>query len=422
CSTTCGRGHQIRLVRCANDERETLREEDCVPGEKPVTRQACQEIPECDKTVFLITKVVNQGPVKWVTRNWGECQVQCGEGREQRNISCVNSKEVVINNELCRNITKPATVRHCVKHCGKWKFSSWSHCSSECGDGTQERNISCVDFKDNIINDDVCRTIPEPSSTRKCFKYCGIWRHSAWTACSSNCGKGTQRRQVKCFDKKYRLTSEKTCDPLLRPANIRHCSNYLCTPARKPKPTMSGHWKTGSWGECSRSCGRGYKRRTVLCYDGTSGRRYSDENCGSERKPQSVAHCNLGTCPYWRVDRWSECSKTCGVGYRRRGVSCVSVISKIKDATKISCNRRIKPSSILKCNMKECPAWRTTQWTKCSKTCGLGTVSRRAYCSNSTRVLSDSNCNRKLRPSEMKSCYAKSCPPTVRWAKGKWNP
>ncbi|CAB4045767.1 A disintegrin and metallo ase with thrombospondin motifs 20, partial [Paramuricea clavata] len=58
----------------------------------------------------------------------------------------------------------------------------------------------------------------------------------------------------------------------------------------------------------------------------------------------------------------------------------------------------------------------------CSKTCGLGTVSRRAYCSNSTRVLSDSNCNRKLRPSEMKSCYAKSCPPTVRWAKGKWNP
>lgn len=309
CSTTCGRGHQIRLVRCANDERETLREEDCVPGEKPMTRQACQEIPECDKTVFLITKVVNQGPVKWVTRNWGECQVQCGEGRQQRNVSCVNSKEVVINNELCQNITKPATVRQCVKHCGKWKHTSWSHCSSECGDGTQERNISCVDFKDNIIIDDICRTIPEPSSTRKCFKYCGIWRHSAWTACSSNCGKGTQRRQVKCFDKKYRLTSEKTCDPLLRPANIRHCSNYLCTPARKPKPTVSGHWKTGSWGECSRSCGRGYKRRIVLCHDGTSGRRYSDENCDRETKPQSVAHCNLGTCLYWRVDRWGQVRK-----------------------------------------------------------------------------------------------------------------
>ena len=59
---------------------------------------------------------------------------------------------------------------------------------------------------------------------------------------------------------------------------------------------------------------------------------------------------------------------------------------------------------------------------QCSKTCGLGTVSRRAYCSNSTHVLSDSNCNRKLRPSEMKACYAKSCPPTVRWAKEKWNP
>ena len=67
--------------------------------------------------------------------------------------------------------------------------------------------------------------------------------------CSSNCGEGTQRRQVKCFDRKYRLASEETCDPLLRPANIRQCSNYLCTPAKRPKPKMSTQWRTGSWGE-----------------------------------------------------------------------------------------------------------------------------------------------------------------------------
>ncbi len=57
--------------------------------------------------------------------------VECGEGRQERNVSCVNSKEVVIKNELCKNITKPATVRQCVKHCGKWKYKSWSPVSKK---------------------------------------------------------------------------------------------------------------------------------------------------------------------------------------------------------------------------------------------------------------------------------------------------
>lgn len=68
----CGEGHQIRLVRCTSEDRETLREEDCVSEEKPMSRRACDGLPDCDKTVFLINKVAMRGPVKWVTRTWGE--------------------------------------------------------------------------------------------------------------------------------------------------------------------------------------------------------------------------------------------------------------------------------------------------------------------------------------------------------------
>ena len=57
--------------------------------------------------------------------------VECGEGRQERNVSCVNAKEVVIKNELCKNISQPVTVRECVKHCGKWKYTSWSSVSNK---------------------------------------------------------------------------------------------------------------------------------------------------------------------------------------------------------------------------------------------------------------------------------------------------
>ncbi|XP_028407987.1 A disintegrin and metalloproteinase with thrombospondin motifs 9-like [Dendronephthya gigantea] len=416
CSTTCGQGNQIRLVRCTNGDGEILREEDCVSEDKPISRRECQDLPVCDKTVFLITRIADQGPVKWVTKRWEECSVTCGEGRQERNVSCVNSREVVIDDEFCKNITKPRRVRPCIIHCGKWRYTSWSSCSSRCGDGTQERNISCVDVNENIMNDNICDSKQKPPATRNCVKYCGIWRYSVWTPCSSNCGRGTQRRQVKCFDRRYRLANEETCDPLLRPVNIRQCSNYLCTPARKLEPKVSGQWKNGSWSECSRSCGRGHKRRKVFCFDDESGKELSDANCGKKPKPKSVAQCNVGRCPFWRVENWSECSRTCGTGYKRRSVSCIS------DISTSTCDRKIRPPTVSKCNLRECAVWKTTQWTKCSRTCGLGAVSRTVSCSNSTDQLPDENCDRKLRPSIMKSCYLKNCPPNVRWVKGKWNP
>ena len=174
---------------------------------------------------------------------------------------------------------------------------------------------------------------------------------------------------------------------------------------------------------------------------------------------------------FWNL--FLQCSKTCGGGERRRSVSCVSGVLKRNNGGKIACDKTIKPASISKCNLRECPKWKTTEWSKveylntfsnnirrsydhnellffglnlnqtrkssldisfkfclknfsfvhfqCSRTCGLGAVSRQVYCSNVTHTLSDRKCNKKLRPSAMKSCYTKRCPPAVHWAKGKWN-
>ena len=68
---TCGIGHQIRLLRCVDADRRALREEECRTVQKPVSRRECEGMPQCDKTVFLISKFIKP-EVRWITGEWGE--------------------------------------------------------------------------------------------------------------------------------------------------------------------------------------------------------------------------------------------------------------------------------------------------------------------------------------------------------------
>ena len=76
--------------------------------------------------------------------------------------------------------------------------------------------------------------------------------------------------------------------------------------------------------------------RSVRCVEtGENGSRkiVSDGQClnsmRQQGKPIERQECNRHDCPgKWRYGKWTECSKTCGSGIRRRQIQCTGGVLK----------------------------------------------------------------------------------------------
>ena len=86
----------------------------------------------------------------------------------------------------------------------------------------------------------------------------------------------------------------------------------------------------------------------------------------------------------WIADDWSECSRTCGGGYRQRDVHCTQLITNEPhhrtNRTDRDCEQAgaIKPKSIIQnCNTNVCPpVWIAGEWGRVSSCQYLTTVSK----------------------------------------------
>uniref|UniRef100_A0A8C9Y0V0 ADAM metallopeptidase with thrombospondin type 1 motif 15 n=1 Tax=Sander lucioperca TaxID=283035 RepID=A0A8C9Y0V0_SANLU len=109
----------------------------------------------------------------------------------------------------------------------------------------------------------------------------GKWISTGWDKCSVTCGSGIQRRMVQCLrpDGKPGLD----CDPSQRPSATRVCGD--------PCP----EWHIGQWSPCSRTCGKGFKRRPLHCKTQT-GHLLPRDHCTGLRKPQELDFCNIRPC------------------------------------------------------------------------------------------------------------------------------
>ncbi|XP_042532810.1 A disintegrin and metalloproteinase with thrombospondin motifs 1 [Dipodomys merriami] len=114
-------------------------------------------------------------------------------------------------------------------------------------------------------------------------------------------------------------------------------------------PTFS-EWVIEEWGECSKSCGLGWQRRLVECRD-MNGQPASE--CAKEVKPDSTRPCADLPCPQWQVGEWSPCSKTCGKGYKKRTLKCLSHDGGVLSHE--SCDPLKKPKHYIDfCTIAEC--------------------------------------------------------------------
>ncbi|XP_063304778.1 A disintegrin and metalloproteinase with thrombospondin motifs 7-like isoform X1 [Pelobates fuscus] len=206
CSTSCGLGAKWRPVWCSGDSNNT-----CDPSAKPPPAHRC----------FL------RPCASWSVGTWSKCSHNCGTGVKMRDVHCVNIRDKRILRPFhCQTVaSKPRTQIPCKEHqCMEWNVSSWTECSEECGEGTQEREVSCPES--GSCNDNL-----KPGSRRTCNDHpCTTWTVAPWSRCTALCGGGIQERQVKCLNTRTRLTEEDSslCDHLPRPDNTQKCNLQEC--------------------------------------------------------------------------------------------------------------------------------------------------------------------------------------------------
>ncbi|XP_066534172.1 A disintegrin and metalloproteinase with thrombospondin motifs 8 [Hoplias malabaricus] len=102
------------------------------------------------------------------------------------------------------------------------------------------------------------------------------------------------------------------------------------------------HWVLGEWSECSKTCGSGWSRRSVECKDNAG---FFSNYCDRHLKHTDIRPCADLPCPIWQIGPWSSCSKSCGRGERRRNALCIDYTGKAVEEGKCDPSKQPMPVS-----------------------------------------------------------------------------
>uniref|UniRef100_A0A672HX59 ADAM metallopeptidase with thrombospondin type 1 motif, 16 n=1 Tax=Salarias fasciatus TaxID=181472 RepID=A0A672HX59_SALFA len=252
------------------------------------------------------------------------------------------------------------------------------------------------------------------------------------TQCSATCAGGQMNTKSACYKDLRVQVNTSYCNPRSRPATgLMPCNTQPC-PAS---------WSVGEWGACSRSCGGGEQTRQVQCVQRT-GRSsvdvLADSRCSRPGSARRQA-CNTHSCPpAWTAGPWSQCSRKCGSGLKKRTVACTggSPGAQTHTLPDGACAGLQKPASQESCFIKRCQKqrkvqWFVSTWQECSVTCGRGQQARFIKCAEKDaagkyRELAAKKCHHVPKPMvELhRACTLAECPPPVQvaeWFSSPWS-
>ncbi|PNJ61930.1 ADAMTS18 isoform 1 [Pongo abelii] len=239
-----------------------------------------------------------------------------------------------------------------------------------------------------------------------------------WSTCSKSCAGGQQSRKIQCVQKKPFQKEEAVLHslcPVSTPTQVQACNSHACPP----------EWSLGPWSQCSKTCGRGVRKRELLC-KGSATETLPESQCTSLPRPELQEGCVLRRCPknnrlQWVASSWSECSATCGLGVRKREMKCSEkgFQGKLITFPERRCRNIKKPNLDLEetCNRRACPAhpvynvgagWYSSPWQQCTVTCGGGVQTRSVHCVQQGRP--SSSCLLHQKPPVLRACNTNFCP------------
>ncbi|MBN3307779.1 THSD4 protein, partial [Amia calva] len=252
CSKTCGLGMQHRQVLCRQvyaNRTLTVQTSRCQHLEKPETTSTCQ------------LKICSEWQIR---TEWSTCSVPCGVGQRSREVRCVSNVGDFVNDEECNMKLRPNDVENCdMGTCAKsWFFTEWgSRCSADCGVGVRTRSVLCMTNHITSLPLEGCGH-ERPLETTACNNGpCESrvqWFTGSWNQCSAECGNGTQQREVVCLQKSadgFMVLPPSDCASLERPLSQQTCQLKAC----------GAKWYHTEWSTCSKTCEEGFRVREVRC-------------------------------------------------------------------------------------------------------------------------------------------------------------
>ncbi|XP_029467820.1 ADAMTS-like protein 2 [Rhinatrema bivittatum] len=342
---------------------------------------------------------------RWKLSSHEPCSATCTTGVMSTYAMCVRYDGAEVEDSYCDALTRPEPVHEfCTgRECQpRWETSSWSECSRTCGEGYQSRIVRCWKMLspgfDSSVYKDLCEAVDmaRPEERKICKNpACGPqWEMSEWSECTARCGeRSLVTRDVRCSE------DELLCDPDTKPPTEKNCTGSPC----------DRQWTASEWGPCSGSCGQGKMIRHVYCKT-SDGRVVPESQCNLETKPLAIHPCGDKNCPpHWLVQDWERCNTTCGRGVKRRIVLCVEIANgKVKTRNPADCDAITKAMEENTCFERPCFKWYTTPWSECTKTCGVGMRMRDVKCYQGSDIVR--GCDPLVKPVNKQTCDLPPCP------------